>query len=261
MLPNAMKLITICNYQSTVNTNILCAWWLHQALINSDLTIEIWYKDKINNPLLPVDHGRVKLVKKDYIDPRSVLKECYIDSKAEHNIGFKLYNLCLENEAFIYLDMDAILLKRIEPLLSASQDKPVIMVNHQSIVGHTANLPGPIKHNFLNSGVQVVSDTRLLDFRRIVEAQNARCGYIVPGYDQAMLYNYFSQIGYDYTHPQIDYTWNNAADTDTPIDLININHYWVDMKPWKIGCPLWDNFKSTKLHNYIDRKYSYTYHI
>lgn len=240
-----MKIITICNYPDNKNTNILCHWWLNQVLTNSELEVEIWYEKSINNPLLEnIKTNRVRYIQKSRIDPKPLLISCNLDNKANHNIGFKLYNLCQEKDPFIFIDMDAIILKNIKTLLEASREQPVIMVNHQEIEGHTKHLPEPIKHNFLNSGLQIVSDPRLMDFDEIIKYQRMRRGYIVPGYDQALIFNYFRNINYDYTHPKVGYEWNNAAGSNMPLDMVCINHYWLDFKPWLINCPLWKRYNA-----------------
>lgn len=238
-----MKLITICNYPDEDRYNILAAWWLERALHHSNLNIEIWYESNMNNPYLKnMDSKRVQLVEKNHINIKGILDNHKIEEKGLHNIGFKLFNLCMENEPFIFLDIDAIIFSDIKPLLDAAADKPVIMIDHQSIIGHTAHLPRPYGHNFLNSGVQIVSDPSFLNYEKIIELQNKSKRYIVPGYDQALLFNYFVSIMYDYTHPLIGYTWNNSAGANTPLNMVNINHYWMEHKPWTIGCPMWNEY-------------------
>lgn len=238
-----MKIITICNYPNEVEWNALCLWWLDNALVNSQLDIEIWYEHSIQNPLLlNINNDRVKYVQKAQVKTHGLNNWNIDNPKAQHNICFKMYNLCMEPEPYIFLDMDAILLKNIQPLLDAAPDKPVIMIDHQWIQGHTAGLPRPYKHNYLNSGVQIVSDPKLMNFDLIIKHQNKRSDLLVSGYDQAMIFNYFVNIQYNYTHPMVDFTWNNAAGLSTPLQYVNINHYWMDFKPWNIRCPLWEAY-------------------
>ena len=234
-----MKIVTICNYKSNSNIEHLCAWWIDNIIKYSDLDVEIWYEKNLNiNAVKEYKHQRIKTVKKERTNIHNILKNCYIDNKASHNIGFKLYNLCNEVDPFIFIDIDAIVLKDISPLLSASKDKQAIMINHQRLEGHTAH----IKEEFLNSGVQIISDTAILDFNKIIKYQNQRKNYVVPGYDQALLFNYFKTIDYDYTHENVGPEWNNTPISNIPKRDIGINHYWFEFKPWIINCPLWAQY-------------------
>ena len=231
-----MKLITIFNFPNQDNYNNLCQWWLSQCLKNSELDIEIWHRDSINH--LELADDRIKLIEKSEIEISRFLKSNLISDKAQHNIGFKLYNLCQESEPFIFIDADAILLKDLQPLLNAATDKSFIAVDHQSIPTHTAH----ISTKFLNSGVQICSDPGILDFDAIVKVQNLYNNFVVPGTDQSMLWTYFKHIKYDYTHTSIDWRWNNCAGFVKDDDSIAINHYWYDYKPWNISCKLWKEF-------------------
>ena len=177
-----MKLITIFNFPNQENYNALCKWWVSQCLENSELNIEIWHRDSINH--LELADDRIKLIKKGEIEISRFLKPNLISDKAQHNIGFKLYNLCQESEPFIFIDADAILLKDITPLINASKDKPFIAINHQDIPGHTSHIP----YRFLNSGVQICSDPSILDFDEIVKVQNIYDNFVVPGTDQSMIW-------------------------------------------------------------------------
>ena len=229
-----MKIITIFNFPNQDNYNNLCRWWLSQCIKNSELDIEIWHRDSINH--LELSDDRIKLIEKSEIEISRFLKSNLISDKAQHNIGFKLYNLCQESEPFIFIDADAILLKDITPLINASKDKPFIAINHQDIPGHTSHIP----YRFLNSGVQICSDPSILDFDQIVKIQNLYDNFIVPGTDQSMIWTYFKHMKYDYTHPKIDWRWNNCAGLDKNLDGIAINHYWYNFKPWNIKCKLWE---------------------
>lgn len=228
-----MKLITIFNFPDEYNYNRLCHWWLSQALENTDIPIEIWYRDDITH--LNIKTDRVKLKRKPEIELQQLLPEGIITDKVKHNVGFKLYNLCQESEPFIFVDADAIILKNIQPLLDAAADKPFIAVDHQNIPGHTSHIPG----KFLNSGVQVCSDSKFLDFKTIMKYQQKFSKFLYPGTDQSMLKTYFKYTGYDYTHPGIGFEWNHCAGVHGCIDNICINHYWYNFKPWNIDCLLW----------------------
>lgn len=239
MRTTKMKIITIFNFSNNYNYNKLCEWWLNQALTHSDLNIEIWYEDSLEH--LKIDelkNNRVSIHKKEKRKIDDLLPRNLISDKAEHNVGFKLYNLCKEKEGFIFVDADAIILKNIEPLLKASKDKPVIMVNHQKIPTHTAHIP----FSFLNSGMQVVSNPDVLNFDEIIRYQNMNDNFVCPGTDQAILFNYFVRIKYDYTHKDIGHEWNHCAGVPENLNKIAINHYWYNFKPWNLNCPLWADF-------------------
>jgi len=232
-----MKIITIFNFPDEPKYNMLCQMWLDYATKNSsDIPIEIWYESE-EQPKVNVgwkDFDRVSFVRKGRYETDYKLNS----PKEEHNIYFKLYNLCNETDPFIFIDADAILLKNIRHLIKAGIRKPVIMVNHQPIVGHTAHIP--VK--FLNSGVQVVSDPSLLDFNDIFW-NNITHGFIVPGTDQALLFRHFLINKYDYTHPDVGFEWNNCAGSNMPLEKVGINHYWYTFKPWNINCPLWKEYE------------------
>lgn len=252
-----MKLITIFNYPDDGNYNELCLWWYLQALKNSgDMPIEIWYEeepavmDQIKMSSLAIDRD-IKFVQKDRVDLSEYIPQNYIDEKCSHNVGFKLWNLCKEEEPFIFVDADAVILEPLHYLVERAT-KPIIMVDHQAIKGHTDFLP----YKFLNSGVQICADPSILNFNDIIKTFLAAGGYFCPGTDQAMLFGYFRSLEYDYTHPEIGYGWNSCAGFtkligDKPVCSglensdypVYINHYWYTYKPWTINCPLFNLFR------------------
>jgi hypothetical protein len=82
----------------------------------------------------------------------------------------------------------------------------------------------------------------------------------VPGTDQACLWTYFQSIGYDYTHPAVGPEWNACAGTvavnqgadgrwhgriEGMEADVRINHYWGPFKPWRIGCPIYQDALAT----------------
>lgn len=235
-----MKLITIFNFPDQENYNQLCRWWVKQALENSNLNIEIWHSGKTNH--LEIKHDRIDFIQKKSINVSEFLNPNLVINKSQHNIGFKLFNLCNESDGFIFIDADAIILKNLSPLEEASKRKPFIAVDHQDIPGHTTHIP----FRFLNSGVQACSDTNILNFEEIMKIQSSYNNFIVPGTDQAALWTYFKHINYDYTDPEIDWKWNNCAGFIKNTENIAINHYWYNYKPWNINCPLWNKFNSLK---------------
>lgn len=238
-----MKLITIFNYPDDGNYNELCLWWYVQALKNSgDMPIEIWYEEEspvmeqIKITSLSIDRD-IRFVQKSRADISGYIPTEFIDKKSSHNVGFKLYNLCKEEDPFIFVDADAIILKPLDYLVDRAT-KPIIMIDHQTIKGHTDFLP----YKFLNSGVQICSNPSVLNFNEIIKSFLKAGGYQCPGTDQAMLFGYLRSLGYDYTHPEIGSEWNHCAGVETPLEEICINHYWYKFKPWDINCKLWNQF-------------------
>lgn len=238
-----MKLITIFNYPDDSKYNQLCSWWLKQAKKHANMPIHVWHEKDLDESLIVEG----VIYERKIRQPLEFMLQPEIQAKAEHNIGFKLYNLCQETEPFIFVDADAIIFSDLDPLVEASKDKPFICVDHQQVPGHSAAIP----FKFLNSGVQVVSDPSMLDYdnliRSLVEDQGLRC----PGTDQAMLFGYFQKIGYDYTHEKVGFGWNSCAGYSIikegklvceELDYahpVHINHYWHEFKPWIMDCPLW----------------------
>jgi lipopolysaccharide biosynthesis glycosyltransferase len=179
-----------------------------------------------------------------------------------HNVRFKLYHLTKWPRPFIFLDVDAILFGSISKLIEASIDKPFIAVNHQEIPNHTEG-----KEPYLNGGVQIVSQPGYFTYEDFTKQTEA---LLCPGHEQALIYTHFRNIGYDYTHPDVDYRWNscsgyneiknvngkwvclsrgtNALDSYLKSNTISegsyimINHYWDEFKPWKIDCPMYNAF-------------------
>lgn len=238
-----MKLITIFNFPDEDNYNKLCHWWIKQALINSDIPIEIWYYDSINHlHYIPeIWDKRFKMIQKPMLDISEKLHPALVSDKSKHNVGFKLYNLCNETQPFIFVDADAIIFENLNALIEASKRKSFIAVDHQDIAGHTSHIP--IK--FLNSGLQVCSSPELLNLDDIIHYQNLHHKYLVPGTDQSMLWTYFKHIEYDYTDEEIDWRWNNCAGFCDDFEKICINHYWYKFKPWVLNCPKWEEFLKT----------------
>jgi len=170
-----------------------------------------------------------------------------ISKKAQHNIFFKMYNLCNEVEPYIFIDADAFLLSDIEDLLIASRDKPFIAVNHEKIPKHCAHLP----YNFLNTGMMVVSDPSFLNFNKKIEILKRDRTFRYPGTDQSLVNSYVKELGYDYEHPLVGFGWNHCAgytkfiEGDIAVSAglgseyrINLNHYWHEFKPWNVNCPI-----------------------
>lgn len=245
-----MNLITIFNYpKENKNYTKMCLLWLHFAKkYHNNLNVKIFTKDGVNNHIKNVinEYGFTLVYGEEDI------KLPFKENKFKHNIGFKLYNLCNEIEPFVFIDADAFILRDIKDLVDKSNGQEVVMINHENIVGHTSHIP----FKFLNSGVQVCNDTTILKYKTILKQK-----ITIPGSDQALLFSYFKNIGYDYTNPNISFEWNSYAKNVKLIKDNNdewvgksfgldgehpvyINHYWYDAKPWQINCPIFKEYES-----------------
>ncbi len=243
-----MNLITIFNYpKDNHNYTKMCELWLHFAFkYKGKLNVKIFTKNGVNES--------IESLIKQYDFKLQHLKETTVkwsEPKFKHNIGFKLYNLCKESEPFVFIDADAFILKNLDILVDLSKDQRMVMIDHETIQGHTTHIP----FNFLNSGVQVCNDPTILKYDEIIKEK-----IIAPGSDQSLLYSYFNTINYNYKNPNIGFEWNSFAKYVTLKNIDNewvglskgldydhpvyINHYWYDAKPWQINCPIFTNTKN-----------------
>jgi len=183
------------------------------------------------------------------------------DHNIHKNIRHKLYYLCNLNFDFIFIDCDMYVNHDLKYLWDRRHDKPFIGVNHQpNIVGTLGTYTSAIENNqYLNSGLQVVSDPDFLDYSKILKiGYDNKFIFDVNGFDQAILHTYFKTIDYEYTHQEVGYEWNSCAShckyykSNTGINLtyknnndiypVKINHYWGEFKPWIIKCPIFKNY-------------------
>ena len=221
--------------------------------------IQLVPKEKSKTPLTIRLRNKITRNIKAYQSERNKLKVLN-----HHNVRFKLFHLTKWPKPFIFLDVDAILFSTLSELVKASSSKPFIAINHQRIPKHTEG-----KEVYLNGGVQIVSQPGFFSFEDFTkQTDNLLC----PGHEQALIYTYFNNIGYDYTHPEIDYKWNSCSGYNELIKVdgkwkcfskgvnvldsnlesetipagieIKINHYWDEFKPWKIDCPMYKEFES-----------------
>jgi hypothetical protein len=252
-----MNIVTIMNYAGSDNHVNMCNMFVDQVIKhNPGCVLSILYRDNVD--------GRVR----DFCKPHNNIQFIKRPDSREswnvhHNIKFKLYNLSMIREPFIYLDCDIACMSSLQHLWSIKDDKPFIGVNHQNIPGHVDKF----NFKFLNSGVQIVGDPEWYEFdnfQNIARKINGRMR--PPGWDQANIFEYCASIDYDYTHPLVGYGWNSCAQygvmvrgdddiwrcsyngpgysgeaTEYPVYL---NHYWWDFKPWNINCPLYSDFIS-----------------
>ena len=229
--------------------------WLNQALkcksktqklrniliITESLSERIldFIKNK-NNPEVKIIYGNYYSGTKRTDDNYRKVLNC--PSKWNHNVYFKLFNLCELKEPYIYIDADAIIMSDLNESIKYSYDKPFICIDHQTIPGHTSHL----NYKFMNTGVMFVSEPKFMNFEKIYRM---RYVYIYNGTDQMMMNNYCKLIHYDYTHTKIHYGYNSCAafvkeecnkivsDGIPEKHEVYVLHYWYHYKPWtKCSC-------------------------
>jgi len=243
-----MKIITICNYPDDIKFNAMCMTWAKQIRKHCQgIKIQVLTENGVP-PIVErcFSENNVEIVYKERMENNFKFNNS-ISQKAQHNVFFKMFNLCNENEPYIFIDADAFLLTPIDCLIEASKDKPFIAVNHEKVPNHCENLP----YDFLNTGVMIVSDPDFLNFDRKIDILKRDGKFIYPGTDQSLINSYVKEAKYDYSHELVGFGWNHCAGYTEFSDNgafnsglhgnyeININHYWYNFKPWNVGCPLY----------------------
>lgn len=252
-------IITVFNYKWYDKHYILLRMWLHQVSQYNDANLNIKILSEQGEPKNVSRLHRLYNFEWIVLPPRKLLGSKLLD---HHNIRFKMWNLSRWSNPFVMLDVDAIPFSPLSKLVEASKDKPWIAINHQDIPKHTQN-----REPFLNGGVQIVSDPGAFTYEQFTSDYGT---LLCPGAEQALIFTHFRKIGYDYSHPAISYQWNACAGytrvskmNDTWVcvsseqcitnpdyksssipdgQLVSINHYWDEFKPWKIDCPMYDTF-------------------
>ena len=246
-----MKIVSVFNYPDKKHFNVMCCTWIRQVVDNCPgSNILILSKQPINKTI----SDYVKLKKYKNIEFKvcqqyeKISFEGHPDCiKATHNVNFKLYNLCLIEDPFIFIDADAFIVSNYKTLLEAGKEKPMIAINHQIIPGQTDHLTEPV----LNSGVMVVSDPKFMNWESFLRILiRDRC-FKWPGTDQSLINSYCKESKYDYTHSKVSYGWNSWSKYSVyegeklfcrglaEEHEVHINHYWNECKPWSINCPLY----------------------
>lgn len=197
-------LLTIFNYPNDEKYNLMLHTWLRMASINSE-----GFNIKILSSNEPNDY--IKKLKETYNFEWVICDHYngeYFDENEsifrKHNITFKLWNIYKNENPFVFVDVDAFILKDINEIWKYKDDKPFIGINHQLIPNHTENEP----MFFLNSGVLIVSDPSFINYEEIIKNRGE---LLCKGTDQAILFSHFKKINYDYTHHKIRYEWNSCA--------------------------------------------------
>lgn len=258
MADTRLKVVTIMNYPPDQRYRRMCDAFFDSVIRGGASSITILYEDQ--PPSVDSRHRGAADVE---------IRRCpSLDLGHPHfNLRFKLANLAALDYPFLYLDADTFVIGDLTELWNHRHARPWIGINHQWI----SSDPRTHRQPFLNSGVQLVSDPAFYDLDAILAVQNAVAPlsraedftkeqmFSTPGTDQAVLYRYFSSIGYDYTHPEIGTEWNSCAGitevtrvgrswkartrglaVDHDVKLI---HYWAQHKPWRIHCPIYGTYR------------------
>jgi lipopolysaccharide biosynthesis glycosyltransferase len=258
-----MNIVTVMNYKPDPNYDKMCRIWMDRVIKHGGDNILVFYHD--NKP--PIDDFKnqtnLTIEKRDILPAISRPKRRegrYIKRRYNHfNARFKLPALCSLDCEFIFLDADLYVIKDLSYLWDRRKDKPFVAIDHQKLRSHRETR----RSKFFNSGVQIVSDPKWYDYDAIVKS-HADHGYKWRswGTDQALLNDYCSDIGYDYTHKDIGPEWNACSGANKlrledgkwigrtnnrklgPPHSVYINHYWgTYYKPWLIDCPLHASYK------------------
>lgn len=241
-----MNIVTIMNFADDDKYNLMCMIWMkYVRKFARDADIHILTLDG----LPPAVNDYVKSFRNVHI--RQAVRHNL--GKYNHfNLSVKLYNLAHIDFQFIFMDADMFVLSDLDYLWERRNSMPWIGVDDQTSI---LRLSAPFSH--LNSGLQIISEPSFYDYNLIVKCfENHGRHFICNGEDQALLFDYFKTIGYDYKHPEIGCGWNSSsyyselskapdgkwqANTrNLPEHYpVHIVHYWNgSCRPWHIKCPL-----------------------
>lgn len=257
MADDRVKVVTIMNYPPDPRYRRMCYAFLDTVIANGAGSVTVLTED--HPPEVAAEHRRAADV--EVVRCRSV------DVGHPHfNLRFKLPNLAALDFPFLFLDADTTTFSDLNSLWSRRHLKPWVGVNHQWVPSD----PRTHRTPFLNSGVQLVGDPSFYDLRAILAVQNSVAPlhraaeftkdemFACPGADQAVLFRYFTAIGYDYTHPEVGPEWNSCAGVTavrregdgwvawthglSEVYPVHLQHYWSQFKPWAVGCPVYDSY-------------------
>lgn len=242
-----MNILTIMNYVDNNSLKLGKLWAKQARLHNPNANIYVLHNGMLDKNKEVIKYLNKRDIEPIKINPADKSGNHLLDS---HNVRFKLYNLTRFNQPYIFLDSDAIILNSLDYIWEKRYEKPWIGINHQQIPRHTTKF----NFEFLNSGVQIVGDPSFLKYKDVIECYKKSSKLPIPGKDQALIYKYFKSIDYDYTHPDVGFSWNscskyttlykedgvwrgvcNLANSNYPV---YVNHYWDHFKPWNIKCKM-----------------------
>jgi len=264
------------NYDMSVKNYLaMCCNWIKQArmhLSRNDFCF-IFLK-KPPHPLLisfvNQDPRFRFCIREGFRDTRGVFFPLCLSHSDGKNLTYKLHIACGLNFPFLFMDADTIILDSLQELEPLFDEKPAIFIDHESIKGHTENLPP-----FINSGVFMVNDPlkSLMNWDGILN-HAYKCGFHcrfkgdgrhILGTDQSVIKSYFDSIGYDYKHEKFGIHYNTCAEgvsmskkssgwiaKNSKGEAVKIVHYWGPFKPWSLNCPVFKELIDDQMFNRDD---------
>ena len=261
-----LKVVTIMNYPPEPRLQRMCYAFIDTIITHGAESVTVLYED--HPPSISPEHRRAADIEVRRCRSQDV-------GHPHFNLRFKLANLASLDFPFLYLDADTVVIDDLNYLWTRRHAKPWIGIDHQWIPSD----PRTHRPPFLNAGVQLVSDPAFYDLDAILAVQNSVAPlsrtaeftkdqmFACPGADQAVLYRYFREIGYDYLHPEIGSTWNSCAGV-TEVKRegnrwlartrglvaghdVHLIHYWCQFKPWVVNCPIYASYAGHEENGYI----------
>lgn len=200
-----MHIITIMNYKKRNEITMCKAWIYFAKRFNPSATITIFHVDPIHDiKLFAKRYKNTHFLKLSLRDVRPTLSRGYVDHPAQE-LRLAVWKQTEKRKInkFIYVDADAFILGSLKTWWRHIGDKPYIAVNQQMSPNST----------FINAGVHSYSSTsHFISYRKLLR-QYQRDGNVIKGFggEQWLINAYFQHIGYDPTHPIINFTYNCFA--------------------------------------------------
>lgn len=200
-----MHIVTIMNYKRG-NPIIMCKAWIFFAKrFNPNATITIIHHDPISDiKLFASKYHGVQFIKLKKQDMRPRLTKGYTDHPAQElQLAIWRQTEKYGIHKYIYTDSDAFILGSLDTWWRHIDDKPYIAINEQ-VSPYT-----PI----LNAGVYSYSNkSKFITYKKLLSQYRIDNNRIKIYWGcQGLINAYLKSIGYDYTHPIVDFTYNCIA--------------------------------------------------
>lgn len=200
-----MHIITTMNFTGT-NEIIMCKAWIYFAKrFNPDARITIIHHDPIPEiKRFAASYTKVRFIRLTTKEMCPVMTRGFTDHPCQE-IKLSVWKQAKKYriKKFLYIDCDAFILGSLKKWWDHIDDKPFIAVNEQ-IAPYD-----PI----YNAGVfSYSSDNNFITYEKLL-GQYREDGNRIKLHlgDQGLTNTYLRKIGYDYTHPAIDFTYNCIA--------------------------------------------------
>jgi hypothetical protein len=200
-----MHIITTMNFKGE-NEIVMCKAWIYFAKrFNPDATITIIHHDAISDiQQFASTYHRIQFIKLSNKEMRPEMVNGYTDHPAQE-LKLAVWKQTGKNgiHKYIYVDSDAFILGSLDTWWSHINDKPYIAV-HEQVSPYT-----PV----FNAGVYSYgSKSGFVTYEKLLSQYRADNNRIkIWAGDQGLINAYVRRIGYDYTHPLIDFTYNCIA--------------------------------------------------